>query len=81
MTPPSNFPRLLTLTPVAVATLLAAPLRGQPAGTPVQKEASASQPRVYPLASSTGLRLHNVTAEAVTYEGRRGVRVTTSPEA
>lgn len=35
----------------------------------------------YALQSAAGLRLHQVTAEGVTYAGKRGVRVTTSPEA
>lgn len=35
----------------------------------------------YPLATASGLRLQNVTAEPVTYSGKRGVRLTTSDEA
>ena len=33
------------------------------------------------LESTTGLRLHNVAAEPVTYEGRRGLRLTVSDDA
>ena len=43
--------------------------------------AAAAQARHYPLESTTGLRLHNVTAEAATHEGKRGVRLTISPDA
>jgi hypothetical protein len=35
----------------------------------------------YPLETPEGLRLHNVTAEAVTHQGRKGVRVTMSDAA
>ena len=40
----------------------------------------SSQARDYPLESVTGLRLSNVAAEAVTLDGKKGVRVTISPE-
>lgn len=43
--------------------------------------AQASPSGRYPLASTEGLRPHNVTVTPVTHAGRRGVRVTTSPEA
>lgn len=42
---------------------------------------AAAQARSYPLESAAGLRLHNVKADAVTHEGRRGVRVTIAEEA
>ena len=42
---------------------------------PAAASAQATQPRVYRLESADGLRLHNVTAEAVTYEERRGLRI------
>jgi hypothetical protein len=42
---------------------------------------ASAQGRHYPLESTSGLRLHNVTAEPVTHEGKRGVRVTISDEA
>ena len=41
---------------------------------------SAQQARNSPLESAAGLRVHNVTAEAVTLDGKRGVRLTVSPE-
>lgn len=40
----------------------------------------AQQPRRYPLETAAGLRLHNVAAEPVTLDGKRGIRVTVSPE-
>ena len=42
---------------------------------------TAAQERSYPLESADGLRMHHVKAEAVTHEGKRGVRVTISDEA
>ncbi len=39
-----------------------------------------AQARQYPLESVAGLRLHNVVAEAATLAGKKGVRVTISPE-
>jgi hypothetical protein len=41
----------------------------------------ARQPKSYPLESTTGLRLHNVVAEAATLQGKKGLRVTGSEEA
>ncbi len=41
---------------------------------------SAQQARNSPLESAAGLRVHNVTAEAVTLDGKRCVRLTVSPE-
>ena len=38
--------------------------------------ASAQTPQSYPLESATGLRLHNVTAEPATLEGKKGLRLT-----
>ena len=43
--------------------------------------AASAQARRYPLESAEGLRLHNVTAEPVTHEGKRGVRLTISDDA
>lgn len=43
--------------------------------------ASAQQSRSYPLESATGLRVQNVVAEPATLDGKKGVRVTWSPEA
>ena len=40
-----------------------------------------AQERRYTLESLAGLRLHNVKAEAVTHEGKRGVRISLSDEA
>ena len=40
----------------------------------------SSQARQYPLESATGLRLNNVAAEAATLDGKKGVRVTISPD-
>lgn len=50
---------------------------------PGSAQAPAQRPAAqrYPLASTVGLRLQNVTAEPVTFAGRRGVRLTTSDEA
>lgn len=41
---------------------------------------ASSQARNYPLESVTGLRLHNVVAEPATLDGKKGVRLTLSPE-
>jgi hypothetical protein len=43
--------------------------------------AASGQARRYALDSLAGLRLHNVAAEPATLDGKRGVRLTTSPEA
>ena len=43
--------------------------------------AAARQARQYPLASAEGLRLHNVSAEPVTLQGKKGLRVRMSEEA
>lgn len=58
--------RLLALT--VAATLV-------PAGT------ASSQAKHYPLESVSGLRLHNVTAEPATHQGKKGLRVTLSDDA
>jgi hypothetical protein len=42
---------------------------------------SAAQTRRYSLESTSGLRLHNVTAEPAMLEGKKGLRVSTSEEA
>src|SRR5688500_9733254 len=55
--------------PALVVTMLVSPC------------AADAQARSYPLESAAGLRLHNVKAEAVTHEGKRGLRVTISDEA
>ncbi|HEV8381520.1 MAG TPA: hypothetical protein VGQ29_08045 [Gemmatimonadales bacterium] len=41
---------------------------------------SSQQVKNYPLESAAGLRLHNVAAEAATLDGKRGVRLTVSPD-
>jgi hypothetical protein len=41
---------------------------------------AAAQAGRFPLESTAGLRLHNVVAEAATLQGKKGVRVTMSPE-
>src|SRR5262249_29672571 len=41
---------------------------------------AAAQAMQYALESATGLRLHNVQAEPTTLAGRKGIRVTISPE-
>jgi 3-keto-disaccharide hydrolase len=38
--------------------------------------ASAQAPKSYPLESAAGLRLHNVTAEPATLDGKKGLRLT-----
>jgi len=43
--------------------------------------ASAQTPQSYPLESATGLRLHNVTAEPATLDGKKGLRLTLAPGA
>jgi len=42
--------------------------------------AAVSQARRYALATTAGLRLHNATAEAVTFKGKRGLRLAVAPE-
>jgi len=42
---------------------------------------AAPQAKHYPLESTAGLRLHNVTAEPATFQGKKGLRVTMSEEA
>jgi hypothetical protein len=44
-------------------------------------DASPAQEKAYPLETGDGLTLHHVSAEPVTHEGRRGVRLTLSKEA
>jgi hypothetical protein len=41
---------------------------------------ASGQVRRYALETTDGLRLHNATAESVTFKGKRGVRVTVAPE-
>jgi hypothetical protein len=43
--------------------------------------ATSGQSKGYPLETRDGLTLHNVAAEPVTHEGRKGLRVTISKEA
>ncbi|HVR72236.1 MAG TPA: hypothetical protein VMT87_15435 [Vicinamibacteria bacterium] len=50
------------------------------AATVLLPAAAAAQARHDPLESADGLRLHNVAAEPVTLEGRKGLRVTMSEE-
>jgi hypothetical protein len=46
----------------------------------VLPERASGQARRDALATTDGLRLHNATAEAVTFEGKRGVRLAVAPE-
>ena len=48
---------------------------------PASASAQASAAARYPLTSTERLQLQNVTAQAVTHAGKRGVRITTSAEA
>ncbi len=57
-----------TSTLIAVTTLL------------LPGAAASQQARRYSLDSVAGLRLHNVSAEQATLDGKRGVRLMTSPE-
>jgi hypothetical protein len=50
-------------------------------GMLVLSMAPAAQTKRYPLDSTAGLRLHNVTAEPAVLQGRKGLRVTPSEEA
>ena len=50
-------------------------------GMPVLSTAPAAQTKRYPLDSTAGLRLHNVTAEPAVLQGKKGLRVTPSEEA
>ena len=43
--------------------------------------AAIRQGRQFPLVSADGLRLHNVSAEPATLQGKKGVRLTISPDA
>jgi hypothetical protein len=43
--------------------------------------AASAQARQFPLESAAGLRLHNVTAEPATLDGKQGLRVTISNDA
>jgi hypothetical protein len=43
--------------------------------------AASGQDKAYPLETRDGLTLHNVAAEPVTHQGRRGLRVTVSKDA
>lgn len=47
----------------------------------VQSATPSAEPQSFSLESSTGLRLHNVIAEPAALEGKKGVKVTISPEA
>ena len=42
---------------------------------------SAAQTRSFPLESTTGVRLHNVVADAATLQGKKGLKVTPVPQA
>lgn len=64
-----SFSFALTCTIATVLAIVASP-------TP-----AAAQPKHYALESAQGLRTQNVTAEPVTLEGRKGLRVTVSEEA
>jgi hypothetical protein len=58
------------------------PSGGASAQAPQAPQArQARQARHYPLESAAGVRPNNVTAEPVTHQGKKGLRVTFSPEA
>src|SRR6266516_250595 len=44
-------------------------------------DSAVAQAKRYPLESVASLRLHNVIAEPATFEGKRGLRITATPEA
>ena len=44
-------------------------------------DCAGAQTKRYPLESVDNLRLHNVIAEPTTFEGKRGLRITATPEA
>jgi len=44
-------------------------------------DVAAGQAKRYALTTTEGLKLHNATADAVTFKGKRGVRVTIAPDA
>ena len=44
-------------------------------------DSAVAQAKRYPLESLDHLRLHNVIAEPATFEGKRGLRITATPEA
>src|SRR5947199_7150582 len=44
-------------------------------------DSAVAQAKRYPLESLDHLRLHNVIAEPATFQGKRGLRVTATPEA
>ena len=68
-------PLLVAATVAALATSLAATSAAH------AQAHAAPQGHRYPLQAADGLRLHNVTAEPVTYAGRRGLRVRIADEA
>jgi hypothetical protein len=49
-------------------------------GITLLPDAAWGQARRYSLTTTQGLRLHNVTAEVVTFQAKRGVRLATAPE-
>ncbi len=69
--------------PALVATMLAAMLALTllPSGGASAQAAKVPKARHYPLESAAGVRPNNVTAEPVTHQGKKGLRVTFSPEA
>src|SRR5258708_23983994 len=46
----------------------------------VLPDSACSQAKRYPLVTIDGLRLHNTIAEAVTFKGKRAVRVAVAPD-
>jgi hypothetical protein len=66
--------------PIAAALALLAACAGNTAGTTTVADTTTPPAGRYALESTAGLRLHNVIADAVTHDGRRGVRVVTAPE-
>jgi hypothetical protein len=49
--------------------------------TLVRPGLASAQPRHHPLETAEGLRLHNVTAEPATHQGKKGLRLSLSAEA
>jgi len=72
--------RLFLLHPAGLKDTLAL-LSLSTIGVLVLPTAPAAQAKSYPLESAAGLRLHNVTAEPVVLQGKKGLRVTHSEEA
>ena len=62
-------------------TITAATLLACAAATAVSLPASVPQGKQFPLSSAEGFRLHNVSAEPTTLQGKKGLRLTISADA